>query len=435
MNRLGLAAAAILAAAYGSLVACPAVAAEREVAAFGARCDGGTDDTADSGPAISADTKHVKNFGAKGDGSTDDTDALRDAFNAVKNGGTLTFEAGATYLISDRIAFDNASCYTIEGQGATIKIKNGTSKDNGPFLDLKAHSDFTWLNLLVDGNRENRSCPGFISGDQKYRYHNIALTASENFTFQNVESRNSCMDGFYVHASEKADPSTYSRNGKFIDVVAHNNSRQGLSIINARNLEIIGGSYSFTRGDWPMAGIDIEPNRGSAEPGVENVTIQKAEFIGNEGQGIMLSGKAHPRNIVIKDNYFKDNRVAAINVNTAPTTIERNLIEDHTQWTKFPRHDGKLVPNVYLTALPVIRDHGRDVVIRNNSFINIRSYGSGGVVYIRDFDDRSTGRGEVSGNCFEDVELPAIRNDREEMVSESNNRMNPAGGCPDPRRR
>lgn len=375
----------------------------------------------------------VTSFGAKCDGASDDTPALQKAFNSVKTGGTLAFPHGETCIISKRLSVHDANNYTVEGNGATIKIKNGTPKGNGPFIELRRNNNVTWRHLIIDGNRDNRPCPASGSGDQSYSYHNVVISQTMDFLFEAVSSNQSCMDGFYVvGASTSGDnPSSYSRRGVFLGVNAIGNRRQGMSIINAYDLEIIGGSYSYTDGDWPMAGIDIEPNRSSAEPGVKNVSIRGVLFEGNKGEaGLFITGVGAPENILVEDSHFKNNAVAGVRIHTKNVTVKRNLFEATDKNPELLRYDGSAMPRVYFGGVSVQNDLGGWVTVANNTFLNMHNHSSG-VVYVRGF--RVTGTGRVSGNCFQNFKAPAVRNDKPDSYSVFDNREDPVGGCVDPR--
>jgi hypothetical protein len=123
----------------------------------------------------------------------------------------------------------------------------------------------------VDGNRANRS-PAEASA------HNILIKGSHDFSFSEVNSVNAVTDGFYLGASDPADPSTYTNNGLFLNCRADNGFRQGISIINGANIQVIGGAYTNTHGTKPEAGIDIEANEGTAVPGNYNILVKGVTF-------------------------------------------------------------------------------------------------------------------------------------------------------------
>src|SRR5262245_24026846 len=80
-----------------------------------------------SGPVVS-----VAQFGAVGDGRTNDTAAIQSALNYIDaHGGTLNFAAGHTYIVSKSLVIAGADDFMIDGNGATIRMANGTPVKSG----------------------------------------------------------------------------------------------------------------------------------------------------------------------------------------------------------------------------------------------------------------------------------------------------------------
>ena len=88
--------------------------------------------------AVSDKILKAADFGAKGDGVTDDAAAVSAAVRAAaEQHATLQFEAGKTYLLSagtntagpfhGPLAADDASGFTIDGQGCTFLMEPGVS--------------------------------------------------------------------------------------------------------------------------------------------------------------------------------------------------------------------------------------------------------------------------------------------------------------------
>ena len=90
-------------------------------------------------------------------------------------------------------------------------------------------------------------------------------------------------DGIYVGASAKLPR---CEDVVIRDVACHDNHRQGISVISARNLLIERCAFSGTGGTAPEAGIDLEPN--SENECLENVVVRRCRMEGNEGAGILL---------------------------------------------------------------------------------------------------------------------------------------------------
>jgi len=273
-----------------------------------------------SGPVV-----NVSQFGAVGDGTKDDTAAIQSALNYIKaNGGTLNFDAGRTYVVSKTLVIAGADDFKIDGNGATIKMANGTPVASGyPLLRVDTSDHFAVTELTLDGNRANRS-PAEVPA------HNVIIKGSHDFSFSQVNSVNAVADGFYLAASDKTDRSTYTQNALFLNCTADNGFRQGMSIINGENIQVIGGAYTNTHGTAPAAGIDIEANDGTAVPGNHNILIRGVILTGNDGYGVQLTAKGLPSNITIEGSYFADNDHGAVWLNTAQTLIKGNTFESFT---------------------------------------------------------------------------------------------------------
>ena len=191
-----------------------------------------------SGPVVS-----VSQFGAVGDGKKDDTAAIQSALNYVKaNGGTLNFDAGHTYLVSQVLTIANAHNFMIDGNGATIKMAAGAPVDyEHAIFRVQTSDHFGVTELTLDGNRANRP-----ASSEQVPAHNVDIVGSHDFSFSDVNAINAVMDGFLVWGVNRADTSTYARNGLFLNCQADNGFRQGMTIANGENIQVIGGAYTNT---------------------------------------------------------------------------------------------------------------------------------------------------------------------------------------------
>lgn len=299
----------------------------------GGAADGGDASTADGGSlpdecALPTDAApmSVADFGAVGDGTTDDTEALRDAFAAVTSGGNVRFEAGRTYLISGTLRLRDAMDVGVDGNGATLFMADGTPTDSHRMLDMARCTRCVVRDLALDGNRDGR-VPAERAGA-----HVVAVGDSEDFAFCRVAVRNSTCDGFYVAAGDSTDPATYARRGLFQDCSADNGYRQGMSIINGTDIRVIGGFYSNTHGTAPEAGIDLEPNDGSASPGITDILVRGVRFERNAGAGLTGGGSVRITQVTIEDCTFVDNAVSTatgFRVGFDHSLVQNNTFTDH----------------------------------------------------------------------------------------------------------
>lgn len=120
------------------------------------------------GPNFERDSRpyvDVREYGARGDGGTDDTSAIQAAVNALgASGGTVFFPVtGAEYVVStiftaDRVTFrGETELVTIKKLGGTTGsvFTQGSTTGTGGFR-------VTWQNMIIDGNRA--ACPAALDG-------------------------------------------------------------------------------------------------------------------------------------------------------------------------------------------------------------------------------------------------------------------------------
>jgi hypothetical protein len=335
----------------------------------------------------SGPTASVSRFGAVGDGRKDDTAALRSAFNYLTaNGGTLAFEASRTYLISKSLVIANAKDFKVDGNGATVKMADGVPVKAGYsvlFIDKSTH--FAVTALTVDGNRANRT-------PAETWAHNILIRGSKDFSFSQVDSINGIADGFYMEATKPTDRSTYTQNGLFLNCRADNSFRQGMSIINGENVQVIGGAYTNTHGTAPAAGIDIESDPGTAVPGNHNILIRDVRFAGNDGYGVQLTNVGRPTNIAIERSYFTHNGDGGIMLGTEWTLIKSNIFEDFSRsWRG-------------LIDLPAVARTNSNNIITENSFNNIHT--NNAIIYAHRYSGVNN---RVYRNNFYKIDGPIIQ--------------------------
>lgn len=271
---------------------------------------------------IEGDVRSVVDYGVVGDGQTDDTLAMQDALNDLGTGSVLLLQ-GLTIIINDRLLVSGKSGFAIDGQGGTIKAKNGmTVAGNKEMLSFRNCSDFTVSNLVVDGNRANRT-PAEVAA------HSVEFRSCKNFICQQVRSINAVVDGFIFNTATNTDPTTYCLDFQMINCFADNCYRQGASVVNAYNFKFSGGAYTNTNGTAPEAGIDIESDTG-ATIGNRTGTIENCSFTGNNGFGILTSNVGGSHEFVIQNSYFSANKLGGIGINTDATHVLNCVFRNHT---------------------------------------------------------------------------------------------------------
>lgn len=107
----------------------------------------------------------------------------------------------------------------------------------------------------------------------------------DNYSVQDFNIKDFSTDGITVTGDNgTAGPCT---NGYIKNVVSDNNRRNGLSIIHADGLTVIGGKYMNSNGSpaGPYAGIDVEPN---ANQFAKNISLVDVYTEGNIGGGLLF---------------------------------------------------------------------------------------------------------------------------------------------------
>lgn len=255
------------------------------------------------------------------DGTTDDTTAFNTFCAAITTGSRVLLR-GKTILVSNHTYISSVSNFLIEGDGATIKMANGTTVSSGyEILSFRSCTDFAIRNVNVNGNRANRT-PAEVAA------HNVEFRSCQRFIAERVRSINAVVDGFILNTSTNTDTATYVRDFVMFECTADNSYRQGASIINAYNGVIIGGAYTNTTGTAPQAGIDIESNTG-ATLGNAWILVKGASFRGNVGRGILVSGVSSTAEIWITENEFEDNDLGGVDANGNSCWVERNVFRSH----------------------------------------------------------------------------------------------------------
>lgn len=244
-------------------------------------------------PPASTIVVNVKDKGAKGDGRTDDTAAIQAAIDAVA--GTK-----GTVLVPDGV-------YMIQAVRWGLQLKSGMTFKLAPGATLKAipNGAERYVLLRIAGASNVWVTGGTLEGE-RHQHKNKAgqwgmgihiSRGSSHITVTQVTSKNMWGDGFYIQGAEDV---------RLCQVFADNNRRQGLSIINVKNLLVTDSVFQNTHGTRPGAGIDVEPDH--AEQAVSGVRIENSKFINNAGGGVRLNAKkGYVSGLVMTGNLFKDN--------------------------------------------------------------------------------------------------------------------------------
>jgi len=283
----------------------------------------------------------VKDYGAVGDGVTDDTAALKACFAAMGSSNwRVEFEAGKTYLFNTDVQYginmNAVSNFIIEGNGATIKVKDNAASTGIADLVIFWMEDCTdglIQNLTLNGNRANRTYTADSGA------HNLHIRNNcTDLKFKNFKAINGANDCVYVDTSATpAADSDVPTDILFEDCTMLDANRNALSVIDSLRCKIIGGSYACTVGTAStlQAGIDFEDNAGSSYGNKEPV-VDGVRFEDGDNKGLQISGSAGViggvfRNLVFKENGKTNNDGASLIVaKCQDTKIHDVMFYEHT---------------------------------------------------------------------------------------------------------
>ncbi|KAA0991301.1 glycoside hydrolase family protein [Dyadobacter aurulentus] len=285
---------------------------------------------------------NVEWFGANGDGATDNT-AI---FQAVLNRGDI----GTIYFPKPAISY---------------RLKNMSIRSNKNLI-FEEGSVFEGLGTLGPEERmmmmnavQNVSIKGYnvVFKDQKAKYtsgqqrHIFTMLGVTNVVIEGVAANDSGGDGFYIGSSNLRK---YSENVKLINVSADNNRRQGLSIVSGKNIEIISPLFTNSKGEYPSAGIDIEPNH--ADEFLEGIRIVNPTTKNNAGAGITIlidDFKGTDRVVDISiSNHSDDGSMYGTYISKAAGAIAGSIVFQNPIW-KNNRTNGLCVSNYSAAACPI----------------------------------------------------------------------------------
>jgi len=219
---------------------------------------------------------NVKDFGAKGNGQTDDAASMQMAIDYASKHPTknkVIIPAG-TYLVSP--IFLKSNIILILSAHTILKATNHYNEGDR-LLNIVSQS-----NIKIFGNNGiitmDRS--HYTSGEQRF---GLWMNNASNIQVYNLTCENCGGDGFCI-GGLMAIP---CRHILLVNCNANNNRRNGLSITNAIDVTISGGTYSNSHGTAPEFGIDLEPD--SQYESLLNITIKGVTTQNNKGGGISIA--------------------------------------------------------------------------------------------------------------------------------------------------
>lgn len=225
-----------------------------------------------------------RQFGAKGDNTTDDTTSIQNFIIAARSQGGNSVEGKwvkGTYKLTAALTI-GTNQYLVFDPGTVINFLPADPANTTLFtMAAQTNVNLIGNGATINGSQTTVSSTG--SGDAFFIYGTKGVKIS-GFNINTMAT-----DGVTVTGDNTGSgPAT---NVILENLIVNGSARNGLSIISARNLLVLGGQYSGSTGSvsGPWAGIDIEPNGDSF---IDNVNLVGVSTSGNAGAGIQFTPSA-----------------------------------------------------------------------------------------------------------------------------------------------
>lgn len=220
-------------------------------------------------------------YNARGDGTTDDTAAIQSCLNTCStNGDGYVYFPGKTFIITATTGLQIPSNIHIILNPKTIIKANNTGVNTYQMLNL-----YNVSNVYIEGNGATimGDKDTNVAADGEYG-HGVSIRGCTTVYISNLKVTKAYGDGFYVGSTSTTTPP--SENVYLINCISDTNNRNGLSIINIKNMLVLGGEYKNNKGADPQFGIDVEPNSNTQM--IQNLKIDGVMTSGNVQGGISL---------------------------------------------------------------------------------------------------------------------------------------------------
>ena len=249
----------------------------------------------------SAATVDVRRFGARGDGGHDDTLAFQRAVDATPAGGVLDVPAGSYVIDPVRSVRVHSRMHLRLARGARLVAKPNAAP-RGYVLLVERASDVRISGGRIVGERHAHLGRGGEWG------HGIMVRGASRVAIANMHVSDCWGDGISIGAGKlgggRALPSS---DIEIMGVTCTGNRRQGLTIGRSRRVRVRDCVFSNTGGTAPQAGIDVEPDAGDV---ARDVRIERCVVRGNRGPGIQVWKRTV--DIAIVDCTIEGNRNAGV---------------------------------------------------------------------------------------------------------------------------
>jgi hypothetical protein len=207
--------------------------------------------------------------GLVGDGVTDNTAT----FQSLLDGGNRTIEVCAGDYVISKLEF-SANTALILAPGVVLRDA-GRLAQQERLLNIRVDN----VRIAGLGARVIARRSDYTSGEFR---HGVNIFGAHHVLVEGLESTGHGGDGFYIGGP----PNNPSTDVRLKGCLANDNRRQGLSITNARRVQVIDGEFVNTDGTAPEFGIDLEPNYPLDF--MDELVFLRPRTGGNLGGGFMI---------------------------------------------------------------------------------------------------------------------------------------------------
>jgi hypothetical protein len=216
-----------------------------------------------------AQTIDARSAGIVGDGVTDNTAA----FQRLLDGGDRTINVPAGDYVIGKLEFFANTVLMLE-PGVVLR-DSGRLQQQDRLLNIRVNN----VRISGLGARLLAKRSHYTTGE--YR-HGVYIFGAQHVQVEGLEATGHGGDGFYI-GGPPGKPATDIR---LRGCRGDNNRRQGLSITNARRVQVIDCEFADTNGTAPEFGIDLEPNY--PVDFMDELVFIRPRTGGNLGGGLMV---------------------------------------------------------------------------------------------------------------------------------------------------
>ena len=268
------------------------------------------DETGRSGAWVRLGHEHIRPewFGS-GRRGVDDAFALQAAFDQIGRGGRRVFLSGQ-YVISRRVEIVGKKDFEVFGDGSIVAASSMPVRSDFQCLLVSDCQDFSIAGITVDGNRRRRT-PAETAA------HAMELRSCRKYVLQRLTLIDSVTDCLYIAtaSNEVGDISRHNQGAHLVDCRFENGFRQGVSIIQGRDIRFTRCRFAGTNGTPPAAGCDLESNERDVEGAIRNIIFEDCIFENSAGYGLLVGSARKPNSIDVRNCRFVNNRKGAVSWN------------------------------------------------------------------------------------------------------------------------